>query len=384
MHAAAWKELFDAYLRERSVETGEPFVPFEIETDYAHHVDGKPRLDGVADFLASRRIELPMGSADDAPDARTIHALGRRKDEYFLRRLEQDGVEVYEPSIALVRALRALDIATAVVSSSNNCAAVLEKAGVSDLFDTRVDGLDLTRQRLRGKPAPDSFLEAARRLGVEPARAVVVEDAIAGVEAGRDGGFCCVIGVDHGGRSMALRSAGADVVVTTLSQVQIAVEPPWAWSLVYDGYDPAREGTREALCTIGNGFFATRGASPGSVADGTHYPGTYFASGYDRLRTHLDGVVVENEDLVNFPNWLSLSLRIDDEDWFDERRVRLLSYRQELDLRRGVLSRSVTFEDGRGRRTRLDERRLVSMDDMHLAALEVALTAENWSGRVTV
>ena len=244
--------------------------------------------------------------------------------------------------------------------------------------------MELTRLALNGKPAPDAFLEAAQRLQVEPSRAVVVEDAIAGVEAGRAGRFGCVIGVDRGGQSKALREAGAGVVVTTLAQVQVAVEPPSAWSLVFDGFDPAREGIREALCTLGNGYFATRAAAAGAVADDVHYPGTYLAGGYNRLRTDIAGRVVENEDLVNFPNWLALGFRIADADWFDVRTVTLLSYRQELDLQRGMLFRTIRFEDAQGRRATLKERRLVSMSDMHLGALELALTAENWSAHVTV
>jgi len=301
-----------------------------------------------------------------------------------MQQLEQNGVEPYEAAIALVRNLRAQEIKTAVVSSSNNCAAVLEAAGITRLFDARVDGTDITRLELEGKPAPDAFLEAARRLGVEASRAVVVEDAIAGVEAGRAGRFGCVIGVDRSGHAQALRDAGADVVVTGLAQVRVSGEPPSAWSLVFEGFDPAHEGIREALCTLGNGYFATRGATAGAVADGIHYPGTYLAGGYNRLRTDVAGRIIENEDLVNFPNWLALEFRTAGQDWFDARTVKLLSYRQELDLRRGRLLRSISFEDGQGRRSTLKKTRLVSMGDMHLAALELTLTAENWSGSVTI
>ena len=161
-------------------------------------------------------------------------------------------------------------------------------------------------------------------------------------------------------------------------------EPPEAWSLVFAGFDQAREGAREALCTLGNGYFATRAAAVWAVADGVHYPGTYLAGGYNRLRTDIAGRVVENEDLVNFPNWLALGFRIADEDWFDPRSVTVSSYRQELDLRRGMLLRTVHFEDRHGRRSLLREQRLVSMSDMHLGALELMLTAENWSGPVTI
>ena len=325
-----------------------------------------------------------MGAPEDGPDVQSVHALGKLKDQYFLQHLEQHGVELYEASIALVRKLRAQEIKTAVVSSSNNCAAVLEAADIAQLFDTRVDGTDVTRLELKGKPAPDAFLEAARRLGVEPARAVVVEDAIAGVEAGRAGRFGCVIGVDRRGHSSALREAGADIVVTDMGQVQVAEEPASAWSLVFEDFDPAHEGIREALCTLGNGYFATRGAAAGAVADDIHYPGTYLACGYNRLRTDIAGRVVENEDLVNFPNWLALGLRIADQDWFDARAVTILSYRQELDLRHDMLLRHISFEDVQGRRSTLRERRLVSMADMHISALEVSLTADNWSASVTV
>ena len=384
VHAWAWKKLFDGFLEQRSTRTGEPYIPFDIAADYPRYVDGKPRYDGVAAFLASRGIVLPLGAPEDGPDVQSVYALGNLKDGYFLQHLERHGVERYEAAIALVRKLREQEIKTAVVSSSNNCAAVLEAAGIAPLFDARVDGTDVTRLDLKGKPAPDAFVEAARRVGAEPSRSVVVEDAIAGVEAGRAGRFGCVIGVDRRGHAKALRDAGADVVVSDLAQVGVAVEPPSAWSLVYESFDPAREGIRESLCTLGNGYFAARGASPGAVADGIHYPGTYLAGGYNRLRTDLAGHVVENEDLVNFPNGFALGFRIAGQDWFDARTVKLLSYRQELDLRRGMLLRSIRFEDGKGRRSTLEERRLVSMGDMHLGALELSLTAENWSGNVTV
>jgi beta-phosphoglucomutase family hydrolase len=384
VHAAAWKRLFDEFIEKFSKNSGQSFVPFDIDRDYRRYVDGKPRLDGIAAFLESRGIRLPLGTVEDAAGSRTMHGLGNLKDQYFLAHLKQYGVERYEASIALVHALRLQEVKTAVVSSSNNCAAILEAAQIADLFDARVDGLDLTRLALRGKPAPDEFLEAARRLDVEPLRGVVVEDAIAGVQAGRAGEFGCVIGVDRSGRSLALRRAGADVVVRSLAQVRVIDEDPSTWSLVFNGFDAREEGIREALCALGNGYFATRAAQPGAVADAVHYPGTYLAGGYNRLRTDVAGRVVENEDLVNFPNWIALNFRVADDDWFDEQNVTLLSYRQELDLRRGLLLRTASFEDRRGRRSTLRERRVVSMADMHLSALELSLTAESWSAPVTV
>lgn len=384
VHAAAWKKLFDEFLERRATKAGKRLVPFDIETDYPRYVDGKPRYDGVADFLESRGIELPLGTAEDGPEVESVRALGNLKDLYFHEQIEQHGVEPYEPAIALVRSLRAQEIKTAVVSSSNNCALVLEVAGVADLFDARVDGMDVTRLGLEGKPAPDTFLEAARRVGSEPSRAVILEDAIVGVEAGRAGRFGCVIGVDRRGQAQALRDAGANVVVTELTEVQVAVEPSDAWSLVFDDFDAAKEGIRESLCTLGNGYFATRGCAAGAVADGIQYPGTYLAGGYNRLSTEIAGRVVENEDLVNFPNWLALQLRVGEEDWIDLHAVKLLAYRQELDLRRGILLRRVSFEDKQGRQSTLEEHRLVSMHSMHKSALRLVLTADNWSAGVTV
>ncbi|MGA2404387.1 MAG: beta-phosphoglucomutase family hydrolase [Syntrophobacteraceae bacterium] len=383
-HAAAWKRLFDEFLEQRSADIGEPFVPFDIDADYLRHVDGKPRCDGVAAFLKSRGIELPWGAPEDGPGVQSVRALGNLKDEYFMEHLRQRGVEAYDAAITLVRTLRVQQIKTAVVSSGNNCAEVLKTADIAQLFDARVDGMEITRLDLKGKPAPNAFLEAARHLGIEPSRAVVVEDSIAGVAAGRAGRFGCVIGVDRSGQSQALREAGADVVVTSLAQVRVAAEPPSAWSLVFEGFDPAHEGIRETLCTLGNGYFATRAAAAWAVADDIHYPGTYLAGGYNRLNTDIAGRVVENEDLVNFPNWLTLEFCIANQDRFDARTVTLLSYRQELDLRRGMLLRTIRFEDRQGRRSLLQERRLVSMGDMHLGALELTLTAENWSGSITV
>ncbi len=384
IHAAAWKQLFDEFLERRAAATGGVFVPFDIKADYLTHVDGKPRADGVAAFLAARGIDLPRGSPDDGPEIESALTLASRKDRYFLERLDVDGVEPYPAAVELVRALRARGIATAVVSSSNNCAPVLEAAGLTSLFDARVDGHDITRLRLKGKPAPDGFLEAARRLGVQAGRAVVIEDAIVGVQAGRAGNFGCVIGVDRADHAQALRDAGADFVVGDLAQVHVAMEPVSAWSLIFDGFDPAKEGAREALCALGNGYFTTRGVDIGAAADDVHYPGTYLAGGYNRLRTEIEARIVENEDLVNFPNWLTLALRIDDQAWFDPRTARLLSYRQEFDLRRNMLLRSIGFEDAQGRRSTLTERRLVSMDDMHLGAVECRLSAENWTGQVTI
>ena len=219
VHAAAWKEMFDAYLRERSEQTGEPFRPFKIASDYVKYVDGKLRQDGVRAFLASRTISLPEGSAGDPPTALTVHGLGNRKNDLVLDLIRRRGVDVYEGSVRFVEAVRDAGLRRAVVSASKNCQAVLAAAGIEHLFEVRVDGIVAAEAGLRGKPAPDTFLAAATALGVQPAYCAVFEDAIAGVEAGRAGSFGWVVGVDRGGQAAALRSHGADTVVSDLSEL---------------------------------------------------------------------------------------------------------------------------------------------------------------------
>ena len=219
VHARAWKEMFDEYLRERSEQTGEPFVPFDTRADYERYVDGKKRADGTRSFLASRGIELPEGDPDDDPGAATINGLGNRKNEILLRRIRNDGVEVYDGSVRYLHAVRAAGVRSAVVSSSANTAEVLAVTGLTDLFDARVDGLVARERGLPGKPAPDTFLEGAAELGVDARQAVVFEDALAGVEAGHAGGFALVVGVDRVGQADALREHGADVVVQDLAEL---------------------------------------------------------------------------------------------------------------------------------------------------------------------
>jgi beta-phosphoglucomutase family hydrolase len=224
VHAAAWKRLFDEYLRQRAARLGEPFRPFE-ERDYLLYVDGRPRYDGVANFLASRGITLAWGDPSDPPGRETVCGLGNDKNRRFLAQVREHGVHAFPASVAFVRALRDKGVGTAVVSASRNMRVVLDAAGIRDLFDVEVDGADAARLGLPGKPDPALFLEAARRLGVPAARAAVVEDALAGVEAGRRGGFGLVVGVDRVGQAAALRERGADVVVDDLGRLALDGRP---------------------------------------------------------------------------------------------------------------------------------------------------------------
>ncbi len=219
VHAGAWKQVFDEFLSQRAERTGARFEPFEIEVDYPQHVDGKPRYDGVRDFLASRGIALPEGEPDDSTDRRTVCGLGNRKNELYNDLLESGGVEIFEDTVERVRLWRRQGFKTAIVSSSRNCAAVLRAAGLTELFDVRVDGSVAAQLGLTGKPAPDIFIKAAELLGVQPARAVVFEDAVSGVEAGKAGGFGWVVGVDRVGAKQALLQSGADTVVSDLGEL---------------------------------------------------------------------------------------------------------------------------------------------------------------------
>ena len=224
-HAAAWKQLFDAYLGSRARRAGEASVPFDVHEDYLRLVDGKPRYDGVHDFLASRGIELPWGSPSDPPDRDTICGLGNRKNALFLEHVRSEGTRAYPSSVEFVRDAQAAGLRTAIISASENMVDVLAGAGIEDLFPVRVDGRDAASLGLPGKPQPDVFLEAARRMRTDPPRTVVVEDARAGVEAGHRGGFGLVIGVDRGDQGERLLEAGADVVVKDLAEVGLRSGP---------------------------------------------------------------------------------------------------------------------------------------------------------------
>ncbi len=226
VHAAAWKEMFDAFLAAREPAPGESYAPM-TDDDYVRFVDGRARDDGVATFLASRSIALAPGSPDDPPERETVSGLGNRKNAAFGAIVREQGVEPYPTTAALARGLRTHGIRTGVVSASENCAEVLAAAGVSDAFEIRVDGIDARTQHLAGKPDPALFLEAAARLGVAPADAAVVEDALPGVEAGRRGGFGLVVGVDRRGQPDALRAHGADVVVPDLAWLEVGPDGRW-------------------------------------------------------------------------------------------------------------------------------------------------------------
>ncbi len=381
VHAAAWKRLFDAVLADPRLGGG-PYAPFDVTEDYRRYVDGRSREDGVAAFLASRGLHLPPGG--DGEEAWSVRGLAERKNRIYLDLLTEQGVRAFPGTVDLLRRLRAGGVPVGLVTASRNAEQTLAVAGLSELFDVVVDGHQAEEFGLPGKPDPAMFWRAAERLGVEPARVAVVEDAGPGVRAARAGGFGLVVGVDRSGMRAALEAAGADVVVGDVSELDLGALRADPWVLVYEGFDPVHEAHREALTVLGNGYFGTRGAAPERAADGVHYPGTYLAGVYNRLVSTVHGRQVEDEHLVNVPNWLVLDLRVGAGPWWSENGLTVTDERRELDLRRGVLTRTAVLTDTGGRRIRLTQRRVVSMARPHLAALETTIVAQGWSGPVSV
>ena len=384
VHAAAWARLFDEVLNDPRLSGAGPYPPFDAVTDYRRYVDGRAREDGVSAFLEARGIALPVGDQSDLADAWTVHGLAARKNSLYLEALARDGVRVFPGTVDLVRRLKAGGVRAALVTASRNASVLLAEAGLAGLFDVVVDGQVAAETGLAGKPDPAMFLKAAQLLGVDPARAAVVEDATAGVESARRGGFGLVVGIDRGEQREALLAAGAHIVLGDVSQLDLGALRADPWALVYEGFDPAHEGHREALITLGNGYMGTRGAAPESLADGVHYPGTYLAGVYNRLTSNVHGRAMEDESLVNVPNWLVLDVRVGEAEWWSAGGLTTTQERRELDLRRGVLSRSAVLTDSTGRRLRLTQRRLVSMARPHVAALETTLVAEGWTGPVSI
>lgn len=383
IHELAWKELFESVLRDPRVHTPASQAPFS-HSDYRRFVDGRPREEGVRVFLQSRGITIPEGHPSDAPGTWSVAGLGAGKNEIFNQRLKNSRVRVFPGTVDLLKRLHAGRVPAILASSSRNARAVLRRAKLLDKFDLIVDGQIAAALRLPGKPDPALFLEAARRIGVPAGRAAVIEDSVAGVRAARAGGFGLVVGIDRVEQRAELEAAGADVVLNDVSEFDIGLVLTQPWLLIYQGMDPAHEGHREALTTLGNGYMAVRGAAPESTSDGIHYPGTYMAGIYNRLTNNLHGQQSEDEHMVNVPNWLPVDLAVDPGRWWSTEGLRLCSEHRVLDMRRAVLSRRVVLATDDGRRLEVTQRRVVSAAQAHLAALETTLTARGWSGKVVM
>ncbi|WP_280445870.1 beta-phosphoglucomutase family hydrolase [Nocardia brasiliensis] len=382
VHAAAWKQLFDNVLRDSRLGTAMRAQPFDDE-DYHRLIDGRARADGVIAFLSSRGITLPLGVATDPDDAWTVHGLANRKNTIFLTLLAQQGVRAFPGTVDLVCRLRTGGVPVGLVTASRNARAILTAAGLTDLFDVVIDGDVAETLALPGKPDPALFLEAARRLGVPPQRAAVVEDAPSGVRAGVAGGFGLVVGIDRRLHPDGLAAAGADFVVRDVAELDLGVLLTDPWLLSYGGSDSAHERQREALTTLANGYFGTRGCSPEYFCGRTHYPGTYIAGVYNRRTGALGQRTVEEEQIVNVPNWLPLDIRFGGVWWSDDA-VAVRNERRDLDLRAGIFRRTALLVEPQGRTLLVTQRRLVSMARPHVAALETTLVPQGWSGEVDI
>ncbi len=391
VHSAAWKKMFDAFLLDLSRRTSTPFREFTHANDYLPYVDGKPRYKGVESFLESRGIKLPWGDPSDEEVKETICGLGNRKNRAFNDVLESEGVEVFDSTVQLIHRLKGEGIRIGVASSSKNCEAVLIAAGLIGLFEARVDGVVSAELGLHGKPEPDIFTTACDLLGVPYDRAVIVEDAVSGVQAGARGNFGLTLGIAREDNARELLENGADIVVTDISEIGFEGIVEWfnkglvrdSWSVTYHDYDPGKEKTREALLTVGNGYFGTRGCMEEQTAGPFNYPGTYMAGVYNRLVSKVGDRDVENEDFVNCINWTGIRFRIDDGPWIDVNEVEILSIKRSLHFLDGILTREMTVRDTAGRMTRICSSRTASMPDPHMAALAYTVVPLNYSGEIT-
>jgi len=392
VHSHAWKKMFDDYLRQREQEHGEAFKEFTQKDDYLPYVDGKPRYEGVKSFLESRGIHIPFGDPSDTVEMETVCGLGNRKNITFNEVLQREGVSVYESTVEFMHDLKKNGVKVGVASSSKNCEAVLEAAGLMHLIETRVDGVVSAEMGLKGKPEPDIFTTAAANLGVKPHHAVVVEDATSGVAAGRAGNFGLVLGLAREENKHELLIHGADIVVEDISEISHEDLNRWftdgmdndGWKITYHTYEPEKERTREALLTVGNGYSGTRGSMDELDANRINYPGTYIAGLYNRLSTPVAGRDVWNEDFVNAPNWLPVTFSINDGKWFDINNTQIVSIERNLDFKTGLLSRSLKVRDENGNETLIESKRFTSMAEPHLSALQYTVKPLNYNGKITV
>lgn len=393
IHCQAWKETFDNVLVEYYKKNNiEKFDLFDSESDYRKYVDGKPRYDGVRSFLESRGINYPYGDVSDSPGILTICGIGNKKNELFNKILIERGADIFESTIELIKQLKSVDIKIGVASSSKNCMPILKRAGIDHLFEVCVDGIVSENEKLRGKPAPDIFHRACDLLGVSYYRAAIVEDAVSGVTAAKEGNFGLVIGIARHDNHRELKVHGSDIVVSDLIDIDLNTIQTWfeaglkedGWNLKYFDFVPDNEKSRESLLAVGNGFFVTRGNFCEEKASEFHYPGCHMAGVYNKLPSQIQDRTVFNEDLVNCPNWVYTSFKIDDEDFINSRNIKILDIERNLDFKRGILSGWALIEDNKGRKTMVESVRFISMHDRNTAGIEYSITPLNYSGKITI
>lgn len=392
IHCVAWKQTFDGVLKHHSKTNNKKFVPFDQSNDYLEFVDGKPRYDGVLSFLESRKIEFPYGDTNDDGNLLTICGIGNRKNLIFNDLLLEKGAQVFDSTIDFIKILIENDIKIGVASSSKNCMPILKKAGLDNLFQVCIDGLVSAEKKLKGKPAPDIFTTACDMLDVQYHRAVIVEDAASGVMAGKRGNFGLVLGIARHENHTELKVNGADIVISDMQDINLDSLITWfdvglkedSWNLKYSDFNSENEKSRESLLTVGNGFFASRGCFCEEKASDIHYPATYMAGVYNKLPSKIQDKTIYNEDLVNCPNWLNTSFKIDDGEWLNSKTSKILDIERTLDLKKGILTGWALVEDNQGRQTMIESIRCISMADKNLAGLEYSITPLNYQGKVTI
>ena len=393
IHFKAWKKVFDEFLFKKSEIEDEEFVPFIYEDDYIPFIDGVPRYQGVKKFLESRDVDIPYGNPNDAPSRDTVCGIGNRKSETFRAIISEEGAETYQSTVKLIKDLKSNGIKVGIASSSKNCKFILEKTGLSHLFETVVGGIVATELGLAGKPSPEILLAAVKNMNLNPNECLMVEGATPGIGAGRDGNFALVIGVARGDDKESLKAHGADLVVNDLKEITIERIKKWfkddikkeAWHLTYYGFESDQEKLRETLTTVGNGYYGTRGCFECKSADEIiHYPGTYIAGVYNKLPSVIFRKTIYNNDFVNCPNWLLIELKIGDSEYINPLQMELIYYKHDLNMKDAVVSREIVFKDKKGRTTSIKSKRIASMDNPHYGAIKFDIIPKNYSEKITI
>ncbi len=388
IHFKAWKKIFDSFLKKYYEKEKKEFVPF-TKQDYLRYVDGIPRYNGVETFLNSREIKIPEGSEKDSELKQTIYRLGKNKNHYYRELIEKEKPKVFDSTVSLIKKLRKNNIKIAIISSSKNCKLILKKTGLLGLADKIIDGVDSKELGLKGKPEPDIFLKASEKMVLKPGECFVVEDAVQGVLAGQRGNFGLVIGLQRGNEKLKT----ADMVIKNLKKFSdlVKLEKEFIkntnrkkWELNYYDYLPEKERIRETLCTIGNGYFGTRGCfiTQDISKPDEHYPGTYINGIYNKAKSKIKGKEIYNSDFVNLPNWLSFKIKIGREylDFFDSE---ILHYKRTLNMKEAILKHEIKIKDNQNRITKIKTERFASMSEKNLGVLKIKFIPINYSGKIS-
>ncbi len=390
VHNLAWESVLNGYLKTIAKRARKPFVPFDREKDYPEFVDGKPRMNGVKSFLESRGLELPFGNYEDSPDKETVCALGNRENVKFQEVLRREGADVSDSTINFIKNCRKTGSKVGVVSSSRNCKLILELGKIEQYFDTWVCGKVSHELNLKSKPDPAIFVVAAANLGLKPGECVIVGNTISGVRAGRNGNFGLTLGISGKIDGDTLLRHGADIVVRDMAEMTIDRIKEWfekdieadGWNLTYSTFVPEEERLRETLTAAGNGYMGVRGHYECEKASNFHYPATYISGIYNKLAATVGGKRIYNNALVNCPNWTQIEFAIGRAAFISPLKMNILSYEHKLNMKEGVMERTLVCKDGTGRITLLHSYRIVSMTDAHLAAIKFEITPLNYDATI--